>query len=101
MNQNRRSRQTGMTGHDRPEYPDLIAQWLADDCEVAPGKAELGAVAYASFQHWCKQNGSQPFSNRRFSQKLVERAFVKTRTKSSRGWEGFECRQTIFLSFLR
>ena len=80
---------------------DLIAQWLADDCEVAPGKAELGAVAYASFQHWCKQNGSQPFSNRRFSQKLVERAFVKTRTKSSRGWEGFECRQTIFLSFLR
>ena len=21
MNQNRRSRQTGMTGHDRPEYP--------------------------------------------------------------------------------
>ena len=25
MNQNRRSRQTGMTGHDRPEYPESSA----------------------------------------------------------------------------
>ena len=28
MNQNRRSRQTGMTGHDRPEYPVLLESGL-------------------------------------------------------------------------
>jgi putative DNA primase/helicase len=75
---------------------DLIAQWLADVCDVGPGLTTTGPNAYASFQNWCKQNGSAPFSNRRFSQKLVERGFIKTRSNTARGWDGLTCRQAMF-----
>jgi P4 family phage/plasmid primase-like protien len=79
---------------------DLIAQWLIDLCDVGPGLATTGTNAYASFQNWCKQNGSAPFSNRRFSQKLVERGFIKTRTNTARGWDGFTCRQSVFAGLI-
>lgn len=79
---------------------DLIAQWLADECEVGPEKQELVRTAYASFARWCKQNGNAPFSNRRFSQKLVERGFTSTRTKSARSWAGFDCRQPLLAGLL-
>jgi putative DNA primase/helicase len=79
---------------------DLIQQWLLDDCDVAPGLTVPGQSAYACFSGWCKQNGNGSFSNRRFSQKLIERGFKKTRTKSARGWDGFTCRQSMFASLL-
>ncbi len=79
---------------------DLIAQWLADECEVGPEKQELVSTAYASFGRWCKQNGNAAFSNRRFSQKLTERGFTSTRTKSARSWAGFDCRQPLLAGLL-
>ena len=74
---------------------DLIAQWLADECEVGPEKQELVSTAYASFGRWCKQNGNAAFSNRRFSLKLAERGFAPTRSNKARGWSGFACRQGV------
>ena len=79
---------------------DLLAQGLSDVSDVGPGLATTGTNAYASFQNWCKQNGSPPFSNRRFSQKLVERGFAKTRTNTARGWDGFTCRQAMFAGLI-
>ena len=79
---------------------DLIAQWLADVCDVGPGLATTGHNAYASFQNWCKQNGSAPFSRHRFGQKLVERGFNKARTNTARGWDGFACRQSMFAGLI-
>lgn len=74
---------------------DLMAQWLADECEVGAEKQELVSTAYTSFARWCKLNGNAPFSNRRFSQKLTERGFTRTRTKFARSWAGFDCRQSV------
>ena len=37
MNQSRRSRQTGMTGHDRPEYPLLLNGKDKNTIEVGSG----------------------------------------------------------------
>ena len=90
--------------HEAREYRsdmDLIAQWLDEVCDVGPGLTTSGSGAYASFHNWCKQNGSQPFSNRRFSQKLVERGFAPTRSNKARGWSGFTCRQSMFPDLLR
>ena len=36
MNQNRRSRQTGMTGHDRPEYPEALRSRCEAITTIAP-----------------------------------------------------------------
>ena len=70
MNQNRRSRQTGMTGHDQPEYPDELdldkltpLLRLKYNNAIADGVADLGGTAqirtmFAGFQKYLYESPS-------------------------------------------
>jgi len=79
---------------------DLIAQWLDDCCDIGANHTVTSSCAYQSFNTWCRTNGNLPFSNKRFSQKLDERGFTRSRTKKERIWTGFTCQGSLLSSFV-
>lgn len=71
---------------------DVIGQWIEERCDPTPEGKELSANLYASYRGWCMSNGCMPTSARRFSQKLEERGF-----KRSRGTGGVTQRKGLTL----
>jgi putative DNA primase/helicase len=66
---------------------DIIGQWMADRCDRDPMPIHessmtrgLTAKLFGSFVAWCKQNGEEPGSNKRFSIELERRGYIRHRT---------------------
>ncbi len=67
---------------------DIIADWIADCAIEEQGCLTLVGKLYRSYHGWCKESGHYPFGKKRFSQKLDERGFDKTRTSEGRNFIG-------------
>ena len=57
-------------------------------------RASVG-ILYESYRAWCKASGHYPMSRKRFSQKLAERGFEKTRTSEERYFVGIGLKAEI------
>lgn len=68
---------------------DTLGAWLDDCCELASAGRANGADAYRSFKRWSEQAGEYVPSQKRFTQKLVDRGFSNNRTSKSRYFMGF------------
>lgn len=56
---------------------DALAQWLEENCCRESGYAERSSVLFANWKSWADQAGEFAGSQKRFSQALEDRGFVK------------------------
>jgi len=65
------------------EEMDVIGDWLAECCIVAPGAEALAADLYDSYSEWAQNNGEKrPLSQKVFGQNLTIRGFASQRETS-------------------
>lgn len=67
---------------------DAIAIWLEERCDVGPEHTSTISALYLSWRGWCEQNGEADCSQKRFSQTLVARGFIRERSSGARGFRG-------------
>lgn len=58
---------------------DMLAQWLAERCNVVPGVSTLSAILFRDWSYWSETRGESPGTNKAFSASL-ERRHAKART---------------------
>jgi len=60
---------------------DLLAQFLAERCYVAPNGTETVRVQsgeiYSCYRKWCEENGTKQTSQRTFGAAMTERGFER------------------------
>jgi putative DNA primase/helicase len=73
---------------------DSFATFFEECCEVRENGRVSNKLLRAAYDEWCKENGEYALSQRPFSQKLIERKFVKRRVPGSGAyeWTGFALR---------
>jgi len=67
---------------------DILGDWIADCAIEEPDCRTLVRDLYGSYQVWCMESGHHPFSKKRFSQKLDERGFERSKTGEGRNFIG-------------
>ncbi|MCK9984592.1 MAG: putative DNA primase/helicase [Azoarcus sp.] len=72
---------------------DLIAQWLDEQCTVAPNQTWGARKAYQDYATWAKDGGHQVITEVRFAQKLDERGFAKRKERQGMVYLGLTPRQ--------
>jgi len=76
------------------EEMDSFATFFLECCEERASGRISNKALRAKYEEWCKENGEYVMTQRPFSQKLIERGFIK-RNSSSNGsaeWYGFVLR---------
>ena len=62
------------------EDQDTVGRFVAEQCHLAPGSADLTApvaAVTAAYEKWCREEGAAPVSVRRFTQTLRDRFGVE------------------------
>ena len=67
---------------------DLIGHWIADKCIVHEDVGATAEVLYESYSGWARGFGHKPISQKTLGDKLKERGFQASRSKTARGWSG-------------
>lgn len=68
--------------HSYREEQDLVSGWT-DDCCILDEHAKQGtSELYASYVAWCNDNGMTPLSQKRLTQKLVDRGMSREKPAS-------------------
>jgi putative DNA primase/helicase len=71
---------------------DALGRWLEECCIQGRTYVESTSALYGSWQDWCRRNGEQPDSVKRFSQNLEARQFTRERSAAMRGFRGVAVR---------
>jgi putative DNA primase/helicase len=58
------------------EESDVLGAWVAEACEVAPGKATPASLLYANYRRWAETGGEYVMSQTAFGRRLQERGLV-------------------------
>lgn len=66
---------------------DLMAQWLAERCEVKRGEVAASAALYSDWKQWVEPRGEQAGTNKAFSAAL-ERYHAKKKTNATTVFQG-------------
>lgn len=59
---------------------DGYGEWLSECCEIDASASVPVSSAYKSFKSWCEQGGEYCPSQKRFSQRLVDRGFSRIKS---------------------
>ena len=68
---------------------DIIGQFIEDRLERLPKHSSYFLSMHDltfQFEHWCEQNGHQPWTTRNFKKALKERGFEEGRQANARGF---------------
>jgi putative DNA primase/helicase len=68
---------------------DIIGQFIEDRLERLPAHSSYFLSIHDltfQFEHWCEQNGHQPWTTRNFKKALKERGFEEGRQPNARGF---------------
>jgi putative DNA primase/helicase len=71
---------------------DAMARWREERCEESASSWESTAALFKDWREWTVANNEFTGSQKRFSQYLVDRGFVKDRTRTTRGFRGIALR---------
>ena len=76
------------------EEMDVLGDWLAECCIVAPGASALAKDLYSSYSKWAEDNGEKkPTTRKAFASSLKERQFErKTGKGNAAKWGGIGLR---------
>ena len=69
------------TRHYREEM-DILGNWIAQECTVAPGLRFSSRQLYDCYRKWCEFGGVKPMSSMVFIRKLETRGFRREHTRS-------------------
>lgn len=75
---------------------DMLGEFLADCTQTATGARVEQKALYASWRHWCDQNGVQTGSKKTFTQRLSERGFLPKDSNCKRYYQGLHLRGGLF-----
>lgn len=81
---------------DYQEEQDIIGNWLAESCELAPTHITASTELYESYSNWCVSNGNRPFSSNALGRKLSERGFIGAKIKGARAWVGVAVKEPCY-----
>ena len=66
------------------EQQDIMGQWIADKCELAPSYWDTPANLFHSYSDYARSAGEEPGTIRSFGATLEKRGFSRKRTKDTR-----------------
>ena len=67
---------------------DFVADFLAECCVVRPGTYAEKGEFYKAYRHWALENGDEPLTKRKLSERMQDR-FTSGRTgKKGHTWQG-------------
>jgi len=69
---------------------DVFAQWIEECCIRNPQKWESSTTLYSNFKSWAEKSGEYAFTQKRFSQSLIDRGFLKQNNRTGKGFIGLE-----------
>lgn len=75
---------------DYLEAEDAIGLWIDEDCTVEKNAAAPAGALFMAWQEWAKENGEFAGSQKRFSQKLIDRGFEPAKINSQRSFIGLK-----------
>ncbi len=68
---------------------DVLADFLADRCEVSDGLQQTNTPMYAAYKSWAMDNGQKPRSHKWLTRKLIDRGFKQgANREGGRVWLG-------------
>jgi P4 family phage/plasmid primase-like protien len=71
---------------------DAVGRWLDERCDQAGNLHDTSQRLYASWKTWADENGEFAGSNKRFSETLTTRGFLRANTMNARGFRGLAVR---------
>ena len=72
---------------------DLIADFIAERCNVAPSEKVKAKVLYAAYRDFCEEEGEYVLGKKRFADLLLQRGFRKSKSGDI-VWSGIGLKQT-------
>jgi putative DNA primase/helicase len=66
---------------------DVLSNFLEECCDVEEGQRTEPGVLYEAYKNYCGQYGEYQMNQRAFSQRLMEKGFVKKRSSQNGGFE--------------
>lgn len=74
---------------DYRDEMDVVADFIADCCDVGPDCRVESANLYMQYRSWAQQNGYVPIlTGTAFGRRLTKKHFSKTKVNGQRGWQG-------------
>lgn len=67
---------------------DILAQFVADECEVGADMNVSSLALYQEYQKWCADNGHKHLNNRNFKEQMEKRGYRCERKKNGVMWFG-------------
>jgi putative DNA primase/helicase len=71
---------------------DTLGQWIEERCSIDPACSSSSSNLYHDWKHWTEVRGERPDSQKRFSQTLGDRGFVKQRERTCMMFYGITLR---------
>ena len=65
---------------------DALGRWLAEECELAPGSAEVTRRLFGRWEEWCRTQAEDPGTSRSFTDGLVRLKLKRWRHPKTRQW---------------
>jgi putative DNA primase/helicase len=78
------------------ESEDALSCWMDDKCERGSQSKESSTDLFISWKNWADNSGEPSGSQKRFSQKLEERGFVKIKDRYGRAFQGLRLRSSEY-----
>jgi putative DNA primase/helicase len=88
---------TGATA-DYLAAEDVMARWLEDRCQIIQSAWETVSALFADWRRWTEANGEFTGSEKRFSQNLESRGFIRQRTGTARRFQGIALRDSRLMT---
>jgi len=73
---------------------DSMQQWIDECCDIGRAYQTTSEAAFQSWKLWADRSGEHAGSQRKFSQRLEDRGFDKTRTRTGRIFFGLAVRES-------
>ena len=67
---------------------DVLTRFVSDCCTTATQRGTKSSELYKKYAEWSKDNGEFALSQTKFSTRMQEKGFNKTRTNRGMVWEG-------------
>lgn len=71
---------------------DLIQNFIGGACTIDKAECAKSSKLYDVYKDWCEANGDAKFSQKRFSQKLMDKGFKKEDRRDGAYWVGIAAR---------
>ena len=70
------------------EAEDALGQWIAEACMTSANNTASATHLYEAWRTWCERTGEKPGTQRSFSQLLLDKGYIREKTRTGRVFRG-------------